>query len=128
MSRLTLLVGIAALICAPGVTRAQPPGATQPSAATGNAENGRQLFLAYSCWACHGYGAIGGTGPRLAPSRFATAAGLTMFVRNPPTMPPYSIQVLSDAQVADIWAYLQSLPRPAGAKDIPLLNQILMEK
>jgi len=38
-------------------------------------------------------------------------------------MPAYSKEVLSDQQVADIHAFLRSLPGRKSAKDFPLLNQ-----
>ena len=39
-------------------------------------------------------------------------------------MPPYTSVVLSDEQVADVYAYLRTIPGPAhAAKDIPLLNR-----
>jgi mono/diheme cytochrome c family protein len=37
-------------------------------------------------------------------------------------MPVYTAAVISDAQIADIVAYLQSIPRGQPAQDIPLLN------
>jgi cytochrome c len=38
-------------------------------------------------------------------------------------MPPYREPVLSDGDLADIYAYMQSIPKPADYKTIPLLNQ-----
>jgi hypothetical protein len=38
-------------------------------------------------------------------------------------MPPYEPGVLSDQDAANIYAFLQVLPEPQAAKDIPLLNQ-----
>jgi hypothetical protein len=38
-------------------------------------------------------------------------------------MPPYSEAVLSNEELTDIHAYLQSIPKPADYKSIPLLNQ-----
>jgi mono/diheme cytochrome c family protein len=38
-------------------------------------------------------------------------------------MPPYTEKVLSNDDLADIYAYLQSIPKPADYKSIPLLNQ-----
>jgi ubiquinol-cytochrome c reductase cytochrome c subunit len=38
-------------------------------------------------------------------------------------MPPYSVKILSDADLASIYAYLQSLPDPPAAKSIPILNE-----
>ena len=37
-------------------------------------------------------------------------------------MPAYSEKILSDADLTDIYAYLESLPKPADYKTIPLLN------
>jgi mono/diheme cytochrome c family protein len=90
--------------------------------AQGNGEQGKDLYLRYGCYACHGYAGHGGAGPRLVPMR-ASVASFTSFVRNPPTMPPYTAKVLSDTQLADIWAYVKTLPQSPAAKDIPLLNQ-----
>jgi hypothetical protein len=38
-------------------------------------------------------------------------------------MPPYEPAVLSDGDVANIYAWLKSLPTPQTAANIPLLNQ-----
>jgi hypothetical protein len=37
-------------------------------------------------------------------------------------MPPYTEKVLPDKELADIYAFLKSLPRPPAATSIPLLN------
>jgi len=37
-------------------------------------------------------------------------------------MPPYQKALLSDEDLADIHAYLQSLPKAPDYKNIPLLN------
>src|SRR5438876_2018264 len=95
--------------------------------AAGNAQNGKELYLKYSCYACHGYDGHGGAGARLVPMRM-NLPGFTAYVRNPRQMPPYTAQVLADTQLADVWAYIKSLPESAGAKDIPLLTKIMSEK
>jgi hypothetical protein len=38
-------------------------------------------------------------------------------------MPPYEAAAASDADVANIYAWLESLPAPQSAANIPLLNQ-----
>ena len=45
-------------------------------------------------------------------------------MRNPPAsgMPMYRKQVMSDQELADVYAYIKSIPEPKAAKDIPLLN------
>jgi ubiquinol-cytochrome c reductase cytochrome c subunit len=89
-----------------------------------NAENGKRLFVKDGCYQCHGYqGQGGGAGARLAPRPIVLVA-LTAYVRHPTgQMPPYTSKVLSDADLADIHAYLSSIPAPHPVKDIPLLNQ-----
>ena len=91
----------------------------EPSAA-----NGRMLFAAVGCYSCHGYEGQGGAaGPRIAPDPLPYD-GLAAFVRTTSReMPPYSEKILSDANLADIYAYLQSIPRPPDVKSVPLLNQ-----
>jgi mono/diheme cytochrome c family protein len=89
----------------------------------GNAENGKQLFMKNGCYECHGTVGQGGTGPHLAPRPLAAAA-LTAYVRKPGGgMPPYSVKVMPDSDLADIRAYLATIPEPPAAKSIPLLNQ-----
>jgi hypothetical protein len=38
-------------------------------------------------------------------------------------MPPYSAKAVSDADLADIYAFLLSRPQSEPAKSIPLLNE-----
>jgi mono/diheme cytochrome c family protein len=50
--------------------------------------------------------------------------GFQSYVRNPKiNMPPYASKGLSDPDLADIYAYLKSIPMPPKGKDIPLLNK-----
>jgi hypothetical protein len=37
-------------------------------------------------------------------------------------MPPYTAKIVSDQQAADIFAFLQSLPKPPAVETIPLLR------
>ena len=103
---------------------AQTPAPAPSSAPAGNAQNGKKLFERYGCFQCHGYEAQGGlgTGPRLAPKPLAWAA-LSRYVRQPAgQMPPYTAKVVSDKDLADIYAFLSAQPAPPPAKSIPLLN------
>jgi ubiquinol-cytochrome c reductase cytochrome c subunit len=98
-----------------------------PPPAGGNAQEGKQLYLKYSCYACHGYDGHGGAGARLVPMRM-NLVGFTAYVHNPRQMPPYTEKVLSDAQLADLFAYVKSLPESPSAKDIALLTRIINQK
>jgi ubiquinol-cytochrome c reductase cytochrome c subunit len=88
-----------------------------------SADNGRRVFMRVGCWQCHGtmgQGAV--TGPKLAPDPLPLDA-LSSFVRSTNrSMPPYRVQVLSDDDLADIHAYLQSIPKGPDPKSIPLLQ------
>jgi ubiquinol-cytochrome c reductase cytochrome c subunit len=97
---------------------------SQNPAANGDAIKGKTLFSKYGCYECHGTQGQGTTaGARLAPKPIALAA-LIAYVRQPKgQMPPYTAKVISDAELADIRAYLASIPDPPPAKNIPLLNQ-----
>ena len=94
------------------------------AAAEPSATNGRVLFAKVGCYLCHGYQGQGGAaGPRIAPDPLPYD-GLAAFVRTTSgEMPPYSEKLLSDKDLADIYAYLQSIPRPPAVADVPLLNK-----
>jgi ubiquinol-cytochrome c reductase cytochrome c subunit len=109
MKTLFLLIAAAALY-----------GAESP---TGDAAQGRKLFLNYGCFVCHGTEAQGGgAGPRLAPKPIPFAA-LSAYVRAPKgQMPPYTAKVVSDKDLADVYAFLQSVKVPPPVDNIPILK------
>ena len=96
-------------------------GAADASAAS--AEKGKTLFTTYGCFQCHGtVGQGGNAGPKLAPDPLPYEA-LANFVRTTNRqMPPYREAVLPNDDLADIYAYLQSVPKSPDYKTIPLLN------
>jgi ubiquinol-cytochrome c reductase cytochrome c subunit len=99
--------------------------APQAPAATpaGNAANGKVLYAKTGCYQCHSEQGQGGTqGPRLGPSPISFPAFLR-YVRTPTgEMPPYKAKVMSDRDVADIYAFLQALPPPPPLRTLPLLQ------
>jgi ubiquinol-cytochrome c reductase cytochrome c subunit len=97
---------------------------SSPALAAGSAEKGKAAYVKHGCWQCHGLAAQGGvTGPKLAPNPMAAEA-FSVFVRfSKGAMPPYQKAILPDEDLADIHAYLQSLPKAPDYKSIPLLNQ-----
>jgi mono/diheme cytochrome c family protein len=101
-------------LCA-GLLALPLPVASQ-SAPVGNAEAGRQVFVRKGCFQCHGREGQGSpsTGPRLGPNSLALAA-FVRAVRTPRAqMPPYTEKLVSDAELADIRAFLDSRPRPTS--------------
>jgi mono/diheme cytochrome c family protein len=91
------------------------PAAAQ-DAPKGDAAHGRQVFIAKGCFECHGRSGQGGAYNTPAPTLAKTMLpfeGLKGYLRGPTgDMPQYSEKLLPDQEVADIFAYLQSLPGP----------------
>lgn len=101
------------------------PVLAQEAPPKGNAETGKQAFAAVGCYQCHGYvgqGSLTAGGPRLAPQPLPYQA-FAMYVRQPTgEMPPYGTKILADQQLADIYAYLQTVPPPPARNTVTLLN------
>lgn len=128
-----IVVG-AAVVLAVSVSRAQdqrgqPGAAVALNVPPGDAKRGSALYLASGCWECHGYTGATGTGAPLVLTGLS-AGGFANYIRNPrtPAMPLYSAKVISDVAAADLYAYIKTFKKPADAKDIPLLQQIMNEK
>ncbi len=89
-----------------------------------NPDTGKRLFEAKACYECHGWRGQGGlAGARLAQTKLSLQ-GFRSILRNPPpsNMPPYRTAVLTDQEVADLFAYVQTFPTPEPAGKIPLLK------
>jgi len=95
------------------------------SPAAGDPVNGKRVFEKDGCYECHGYAAQGGRdGSRLAAMPLAAPA-FSRYVRRPfGAMPAYTQKVLSDRDLADIYAYLKAMPAAKSAADIPLLSHL----
>jgi mono/diheme cytochrome c family protein len=114
------VVAVAAIgVSASAVAQAQ-------DAPQGDATNGKHLYLMLGCFTCHGRSGQGGAYNGPAPIVAHTALPFDGFkgqVRDPTNdMPAYSDAVLSDKDIADIFAFVESLPGPRSPKDIPILN------
>jgi len=121
-----ILVALAmALIFSPIRVRSQNTAQASKSseASAGNAENGKRVYIKYGCYQCHGLEGQGGSaGPRLGPNPIPFVA-FNSYTRKPTAeMPPYTAKVVSDQELADMYAFLQARPHPPAAKSIPLLK------
>jgi mono/diheme cytochrome c family protein len=92
----------------------------------GDAANGKRLYLADGCFTCHGRSGQGGAYNTPAPILAHSAMPFDGFkgqIRNPINdMPAFPSAILSDKDIADIYAFVESLPGPRSPKDFPILN------
>jgi mono/diheme cytochrome c family protein len=114
---------LAAMLYGFPVARAQQASDAPP---TGNAQNGKKLFNGDGCYECHGrqgQGAAQTGAARIGPPQLSYE-GFQNYVRSPKNqMPPYTSKALPDQDLADIYAFLKSIPMPSKGKEIPLLNK-----
>jgi ubiquinol-cytochrome c reductase cytochrome c subunit len=118
------LVAIALALCSGQYAAAQGAAGAVEAAPQGDATSGEKLYVDRACWQCHGLAAQGGgiAGPRLA-GRVTVWAAFAGYVRQPAEeMIPYTAKVLPDHELADIFAWLQSLPPPPAVDRLPQLS------
>jgi ubiquinol-cytochrome c reductase cytochrome c subunit len=96
----------------------------QGAGPAGEAKAGLAAFNSYGCYTCHGI--IGQGTLRDGPHINAAALGYPAVLaqlRNPRyEMPAYTEVQISDRTVADIYAYLTTLPKAPDAKTIGALR------
>jgi len=117
------LFALAVMLLAFPEARAQQASDAAPA---GNVEHGKKLFNTVGCYECHGrmgQGAAQTGAVRIGPP-IVSYEVFKNLVREPVNqMPPYAAKAIPDQDLADIYAYLKSIPMPPKGKDIPLLNK-----
>ncbi len=108
---LTAFVGCGA----PAHAQGAPPG---------DAANGKRVYMADGCYQCHGSVGQGSraTGPHLAPKPLPYEVFAGQVRRPVNSMPPYTTVVLSDQELADIYAYLVTVPPLPDPKAAAILD------
>jgi len=94
----------------------------------GDAARGKPLFSdTFNCYACHNFDAQSGE-RRLVPLNY-TQEGFITFVQNSPLPNMPAFPDASPQQLADIYAYIRTIPADAPAlRDVPLLSDVLQRK
>jgi mono/diheme cytochrome c family protein len=98
--------------------------AQQSSSVVGDAQRGAPLFSdKYNCYACHGFDAQSGE-RRLVPMNYTQDGFITFVQKSPlPQMPAFPDA--SQQDLADIYAYIKSIPADAPPiDDLPALREI----
>ena len=120
MNIVTKLAGCALLAGVAGTSWSQ-------EAPKGDVANGQRVYVMAGCFTCHGRVGQGGNFNLATPALAHTVwplEALRAFLRvGLNDMPAFSKEVLTDQQVADIHAFLQSLPGSRSPADFKLLNQ-----
>jgi len=111
-----LAVALAAILCV-GAALAQ-------DAPKGSAERGKKLFVDLNCYSYHGTHAQGGGRNAEPPIPLGYPfAGFLQQMRKPRLdMPAYEEKLVSQQEVADLFAYFSSIKAAPAAKDIPQLK------
>jgi ubiquinol-cytochrome c reductase cytochrome c subunit len=120
---LALTLGASSAVHVAAQGPAPPATAAASAAPAGDSGKGKTLFRKIACYQCHSEQAQGGTqGPRLGPNPIPFRA-FSAYLRAPKgEMPPYTEKVMSDQDVADVYAFLRALPPPPPLSTLPLLQ------
>ena len=122
MSKLKKMLAGASLLAATLIVAATAAHAQAAQPPKGDAARGKARFAAVGCYQCHGFVGQGGVGARLAPNPIPFPA-FQSYIRAPKgQMPPYTNKYLVDQDLADLYAYLQSIPKPPDWKTLPELK------
>ena len=99
----------------------------QEEGAVGNAANGQSLFFEMGCNVCHGDRGEGLVGPTIAMTVVPLDRVITQYREPLEAMTAFPPDQVSDEEIADIYAWLQTVPRPPDADVIPSKLAALIE-
>ena len=73
---------------------------------------GQELFFANGCNVCHGDAGEGGIGPTIAQTSLTLDQVIAQYRTPRGLMPPFLESQITDAEVAEMFAWLQTQPLP----------------
>lgn len=91
----------------------------QQEGAVGNPANGQNLFFSLGCNVCHGDQGEGLVGPTIAMTIVPLDRVIEQYRVPLEAMTEFPPDQVSDEEIADIYAWLQTVPRPPEADIIP---------
>jgi mono/diheme cytochrome c family protein len=95
------------------------------SASAQDVAAGEEVFIRTGCYTCHGYAGQGAnTGPKIAPDPLPYEA-FESFIRNTAgDMPPFTPAAISDEELRNLHAYLETIPATPDPASVPLLQNL----
>ena len=103
---LAILLGIIVIL---SLTLAACGGSSAPAEPKGDAAAGKTAFASLPCVGCHGESAEGNVGPKLAGWSKGWEEFQTTVRNGQEEMPKFGTDVVSDQQLADVYAWFTSL-------------------
>ena len=91
--------------------QAEEQAQEEPEAA-GDPDRGRELYFANGCAVCHGDQGEGGIGPTIASTSFTVDQVIQQYRAPRGFMPAFPADLVPDADVGEVHAWLQTLPLP----------------
>ena len=91
----------------------------QEEGAVGNPVNGQSLFFAMGCNVCHGDQGEGLVGPTIAMTVVPLDRVIQQYREPLEAMTAFPPDQISDEEIADIYAWLQTLQRPPASQEVP---------
>ena len=121
LTTVLMMAGVLVLTCSETAAQSSDTAQKAPTAPAGNAQHGKAVYGHVGCYECHGWDAQSGQ-VKLGPNPMPFEA-FSHQIRSPRNdMPPYTTKVLSDADVADIYAFVQAAAQPPKLDSVPLLK------
>lgn len=91
----------------------------QEEGAVGNPVNGQNLFFSMGCNVCHGDRGEGLVGPTIAKTVVPLDRVVEQYREPLEAMTAFPPDQISDEEIADVYAWLQTVERPPAAQEIP---------
>ncbi len=102
-------VPLATPVAAPPTATPKPMTEAEPAASSASTERGAKIWVEQNCNLCHGDQAAGRIGPRLAGTSLSAEAVAQVVRAGKGSMPTYKTDKLNDADLAAVYAWLQTL-------------------
>jgi mono/diheme cytochrome c family protein len=102
-------VPLATPVIAPATATLSPVAEAKPAMSNASTDRGAKVWAEQNCNLCHGDQAAGRIGPKLAGTSLSVEAVAQIVRPGKGSMPAYTTDKLSDADLAAVYTWLQTL-------------------